>query len=158
MLRSSEKTAPHQNLLNRGFVWLFQTCLYAYLNEGEKVRQCYSYLKVMIQAHLHVGFSIIFFIKRWTFNELKGYLRYKTITSQNVPSEAQIKNFFISNKSYVLFSSFCIFNRPMIYQICDVTMNISTRDNVHFWIYLLNHNYEVTKLGQLIDMSKGNNF
>ena len=26
---------------------------------------------------------------------LKGYLRYKTITSQNVSSEAQIKNFFI---------------------------------------------------------------
>ena len=27
---------------------------------------------------------------------LKGYLHYKTITSQNVPSKAQIKNFFIS--------------------------------------------------------------
>ena len=26
----------------------------------------------------------------------KGYLRYRTITSQNVPSKAQIKNFFIS--------------------------------------------------------------
>ena len=29
-------------------------------------------------------------------NLLKGYLRYKTITSQNVPSEVQVKNFFIS--------------------------------------------------------------
>ena len=29
-------------------------------------------------------------------NDLKGYLRYKTIASQNVPSKAQIKNFFIS--------------------------------------------------------------
>ena len=27
---------------------------------------------------------------------IKGYLSYKTITSQNVLSEAQIKNFFIS--------------------------------------------------------------
>ena len=27
---------------------------------------------------------------------IKGYLRYKTITSQNVSSKAQIKNFFIS--------------------------------------------------------------
>ena len=27
---------------------------------------------------------------------LKGYLRYKAITSQNVPSKAQIKIFFIS--------------------------------------------------------------
>ena len=26
----------------------------------------------------------------------KGYLRYKTIISQNVSSEAQVKNFFIS--------------------------------------------------------------
>ena len=27
---------------------------------------------------------------------IKGYLRYKTVTSQNVSSEAKIKNFFIS--------------------------------------------------------------
>ena len=25
---------------------------------------------------------------------VKGYLHYKTVTSQNVPSEAQVKNFF----------------------------------------------------------------
>ena len=54
---------------------------------------------------------------------------YKTITSQNVPSEAQINNFFILKKIYVAFSrysSFCIFNHPIIYQICDVTMSVST--------------------------------
>ena len=59
----------------------------------------------------------------------KGYLRYKMITFQNVPFEAQITNFFISQKNYVPFSrysSFCIFNNPVIYQICDVTMSIST--------------------------------
>ena len=28
--------------------------------------------------------------------QLKGYLRYKTITFQNMSSQAQIKNFFIS--------------------------------------------------------------
>ena len=92
---------------------------------------------------------------------LKGYLRYKTITYQNVPSKAQIKNFFISQKNYVPFSrysSFCIFNHPMIYQISVVTMSISTWDKVHFWIYLLNHKLEVTKLGQLIDISTYNNF
>ena len=74
---------------------------------------------------------------------LKVYLRYKTITSQNVSSQAQIKNFFISQKDYVPFSrysSFCTLNYPMIYRICDVTMSISTWDEVHFWIYLLNHN------------------
>ena len=58
----------------------------------------------------------------------KGYLHYKTIASKNVPSETQVKKFFVSQKSYVLFSrysSFCIFDHPMIYQICDV-MSIST--------------------------------
>ena len=34
---------------------------------------------------------------------IKSYLRYKTIASQNVTSEAQIKNFFISKKKYVPF-------------------------------------------------------
>ena len=57
-----------------------------------------------------------------------------------MPSEAQIKNFFISEKDYVPFSRYSgsrIFNHAMIYQICDVTMSISTWDKVHFWIYLL---------------------
>ena len=61
-----------------------------------------------------------------TFNINKGYLCFKTITSQKVSSEAQIKNFFISWKNYVPFSSFCILNHPIIYRICDVTMSIST--------------------------------
>ena len=30
------------------------------------------------------------------YSILKGYRRYKMVTSQNVPSEAQVKNFFIS--------------------------------------------------------------
>ena len=53
----------------------------------------------------------------------------KKLTSQDVSSEAQVKNFFILEKNYVLFSrysSFCIFNHAMIYQICDVTMSIRT--------------------------------
>ena len=59
----------------------------------------------------------------------KGYLFFKMITSQNVSSEAQVKNFFISQKSYIPFSSylsFCIFNHPIIYQISDVMISIST--------------------------------
>ena len=35
--------------------------LYAYLNEGDKVRECYSCLKMMIQANLHVGFCLNIF-------------------------------------------------------------------------------------------------
>ena len=69
--------------------------------------------------------------------------RYKTVFSQNVSSEAQVKNFFISQTNYVplsRYSNFCILNNPMIYEICDVMMSISTWDWVHFWIYLLKQN------------------
>ena len=62
------------------------------------------------------------------FHLFKGYLHYKTITSQNVSSEVQIKDFFISYKNYIPFSrysSFCVFNHPVIYRICDVMMSIS---------------------------------
>ena len=38
--------------------------MYVYLNEGDKVRECYSFLRMMIQAHLHVRFFKIFFVKR----------------------------------------------------------------------------------------------
>ena len=45
-------------------------------------------LLIIDQSQLFAGksYSACFF---------KGYLRCKTITSQNVPSKAQIKNFFI---------------------------------------------------------------
>ena len=59
----------------------------------------------------------------------KGYLCYKTITSENVSSDAQVKNVFILQKLYFAFpkySSFCIFNHPMVYQFCDIMMIIST--------------------------------
>ena len=52
---------------------------------------------------------------------------------------------------------FCIFNHPMIYQICDVMMSISTWDKAHFWIYLLNHN-SVTHQTWSIGRYKGNIF
>ena len=59
----------------------------------------------------------------------KVYLYYKTITSQNVSSEAQSKNFFdfVEKVCFVLKKlKFCIFNQRMIYQICDVMISIST--------------------------------
>ena len=70
---------------------------------------------------------------------IKVYFRCKTITSQNVPSETQFNNFFVSQSNYVPFSrysSFCIFTHLMIYQIYDVMISISTWKRVHFWIYL----------------------
>ena len=38
--------------------------LYAYLKERDKVPECYSCLKMIVQAHLHVVFFPIFCIKR----------------------------------------------------------------------------------------------
>ena len=52
-------------------------------------------------------------------------------------SEAYDKKFFVSKKSYFLFSrylSFFIFNHPMIYQTWDVMMSISTWDGTIFKI------------------------
>ena len=47
---------------------------------------------------------------------VKGHLRSKTISSQNVSYEAMVKNFFILKKIFVSFSrysSFCIFDHPI---------------------------------------------
>ena len=48
---------------------------------------------------------------------------------QQDDSFARINNFVISYKGYILpsrYSSFCIFNHSMIYQIFEVMMSIST--------------------------------
>ena len=76
--------------------------------------------------------------------EVKVYLIYKTITSQNMSSNAHVKNFFISQKSYFPFSRysfFCIFNFPMIYQIFDVMMSTDRVQGETGCIfeYFLNH-------------------
>ena len=46
----------------------FQTYMhvYVYLNEGDKVCECYSCLKLTIQAHLHDAFSQYFCMKCFT--------------------------------------------------------------------------------------------
>ena len=60
---------------------------------------------------------------------LKVYLHNKTITSLNVSYKAQVNLFFyFAEKLCSIFKifKFCIFNDPMICQICDVMMSIST--------------------------------
>ena len=49
--------------------------IYAYLNEEDKVRECFSYLKLMIQTHSHVGFFTIFFIKRASLKRFYLYMK-----------------------------------------------------------------------------------
>ena len=57
----------------------------------------------------------------------KGHLRHKTIPSQNVPSQAQSKNFFFIEKLCSILKIF-----KFLYQICDAMMSISTWDRVPF--------------------------
>ena len=40
----------------------FFKLIYAYLNEGDKVCECYSCLKMVIQPHLHYFFTLFFHI------------------------------------------------------------------------------------------------
>ena len=91
----------------------------------------------------------------------KGYLRYKTITSQNVPSKAQIKNFLFRTKT--------VFHSQDIQVSVFLTIPWFTKSVTSRWVlvhearcifeYIFwTTNYEVTKLGQLIDISKHNNF
>ena len=98
-------------------------------------------------------FSIETSICSWTASHTarksKGYFCYKTITCQNLPSEAQVKTFF--GRKVIPFSkhlSFCIFNHPMIYQICDFMMSVSVWDRAHFLIYLLSHHYYTSSTHQ----------
>ena len=56
---------------------------------------------------------------------------------------SMLRIFSVIVKSYFTFSrylSFYIFNNPMIYQICEIMISISTWDRVQFGINLLNHN------------------
>ena len=92
----------------------------------------------------------------------KGYCRYRMITSQNVPSEAQIKNFF-------LFCRKNMFRSQYIQVFVFLTIPCFTKSVTSRWVFVHETRYifeyifwitahETTKLGQLIDISKGNNF
>ena len=80
----------------------------------------------------------------------------KRITSQIISFEAQFQKFFYLVEklcSNLEISSFCIFNHPMIYQICDAMM--STWDRVNFWIHLLNSNSLSHQTGAIDEYKQG---
>ena len=56
--------------------------------------QKYQKMQFCIQLYIHI-WEIILYLQANSY-QLKGYLCYKMITSQNVPSEAQVKNFLVS--------------------------------------------------------------
>ena len=57
--------------------------IYAYLNEGDKVRECYSCLKMIVQGHLHVGFFTILFIKRASHRRFYLYIKLLQSSTSN---------------------------------------------------------------------------
>ena len=57
MLISSKQVVIIKYFLT-GVLYYYFKFIYAYLNEGDQVCECYSCLKMVIQADLHVGFSL----------------------------------------------------------------------------------------------------
>ena len=53
-------------------------------------------IKLQIALYLHISVTSYLTSHQimWHNKRIKGYLGYKTITSQNVLSDAQVKNFF----------------------------------------------------------------
>ena len=91
---------------------------YLLLNKAKKlIKNSESINYVFADVNCSPGMKFQNRVFKYELHCLIRYFRYKTITSQNVPFETQIKDFFISWKGYVPFSryaSFWIFNHPMI--------------------------------------------
>ena len=95
------------------FLWILGKL---YISRSETSSRISEGFAMFVANHL----LNIHFLKDFTSDLSKGFVHYKTITSENVSSNAQVKNFFNLWKSYVFFirySRFCIFKYPMIYQI-----------------------------------------
>ena len=132
----SYKNVASKNFRDDAFNYLFHKYWYF---------SCY-FSESIIKSYEITNYCLFLFFKGLVehYKMNQGYLHYKTITYQNMSTAAQIKIFcFVLETNYVLFSrfsSFSIFNNPMIYQICYVMTSIAIWGRVHFWIYLLNHN------------------
>ena len=70
----------------------------------------------------------------------KSHLKVTSVTNWWLLKMCHLKHrlrIFLFHRKIMVhsrYSSFCIFNHPMIYPISDVTMSISTWDWMHFWI------------------------
>ena len=94
-------------------------------------------------------------------HHIKGCLRYKMKTSQNVSSEAQIKNF--------LFRWKIMFRSQDIQVFVFLTISWDTKSVTSWWVLIhetgcifeyifWTTTHKVTKLGKLINISKCDNF
>ena len=98
------------------------------------------------------------FTKGSVIHYFKGYLSYKRTTCQNVSFDALVKIFFILLERYSRYSSFCIFNIPWFTKSMRSWWVLVHEAGCIFEYIFWNTTHKVTKLGQLIDICKGNNF
>ena len=92
------------------------------------------------------------------------YLKVTSTTKQHLLKMCHLRHrfrIFLFQRKVMLHSpdiQVCIFNHPIIYQISDVMMSISIwNESIFKYIFWTTPHYP-TKFGQLIDITKGNNF
>ena len=81
---------------------------------------------MFVYTHMKLSFNLVvsFTFQLTPSPEIKGYLLYKTLLSQNVSSEA-LRIYFLEKFCFVLkIFKFLYFHIPMIYQIRDIMMSI----------------------------------
>ena len=116
---------------------------------------------ILTLKHGNVNMSLENFVNNMMNWHIKGYLCYKTITSQNVPSKAQIKNYLFRRK--IMFRSqdiqvFVFLTIPWFTKSVTSQWVLVHKIRCIFEYIFWTTNHEVTKLGQLIDINKDNNF
>ena len=85
--------------------------------------------------HLRIYFLRMQFINFHEQKGFKGYLYYKIQILKMCHLRHKLRILLFRRKVvFRRYSSFCIFNHPMMYQSFDVIMSISTWDKMHFWI------------------------
>ena len=52
-----------------------------YLKIGDKARECYSFLKMIVQAHLHVGFFTTLLIKHVSHKRFYLYMKFLQLST-----------------------------------------------------------------------------
>ena len=113
-------------------------------------------------AHITFLTLLLSQIYDWTtsYGLFKGYLRYKTIASQNVTSQAQLKNFLFFRKvifrfrdiQVLVFLTIPWFNKSV------TSWWVLVHETVYIFEYIFwTTTHWVTKLGQPIGTSKHNN-
>ena len=116
----------------------------------------------LIESPLKMMKNDFYFVLKvlFRFKIFKGYLRYKMLTSQNVSSEAQIKIFLFRRKIIFRYQDIQIFvflTVPWFTKSVRSQWVLVHETRCIFKYILWTTIHEVIKLGQLIDIGKGNN-